>query len=119
MTENDDINLYFIQIVSKQKKTWVQQVDKTVFHWIANLPVMDNSVNEPNLLLLDQYPDEGLMQPSNEINAFYAGVVKLPDGKLTVQYHYFVSVRKTALQGLKKKPYRVAVLKPGQPKNNS
>lgn len=102
------VHLYFVQAVVARRDLYVQEVPAQLFEWIRRLPTIDNAINEPNLLQLERYPDLGLFQPTNELVAYYGGVVKLPDNKLVPQFHYFLKVKHTKLQPSKKKPYVIA-----------
>lgn len=99
---------YFVQVVEKNKQaTYVQEIEPKVFSWLQQLPIMDTTINEPNLLKLERYADMGLFQPTGDIQTFYAGVAKMSDGSLLMQYHYFLGVRPVKLRGTKKKPFLI------------
>lgn len=99
---------YFVQLTGYDKnKVIVQEVDPKVFAWLQQLPVMNTLINEPNLLKIERYEKLGLFQPTGEIQAFYAGVARMSDNTLIQQYHYFLGVKFTRLQGRKQKPFLI------------
>lgn len=99
---------YFVRIANKEQTNRVQEIDPKMFVWLQQLPLMDASINEPNLLQLQRYRDEGLYQPTGEIEAFYAGIAMMSDNSLVMQYHYFVNVRPTKLKAHKKSPFLIS-----------
>lgn len=99
---------YFVRIADKEGSSRVQEIEPKMFTWLQQLPIMDTTVNEPNLLQLQRYQDLGLFQPTEQVEAFYAGVAKMSNNVLILQYHYFVLVRPTKLINHKKKPFLIA-----------
>lgn len=99
---------FFVRILDKEQRNFVQEVDPKMFTWLQQLRTMDATINEPNLLKLERYPDSGLYQPTGQIEAFYAGVARMSDDSLVIQYHYYVNVRPTKLRGHKKKPFLIS-----------
>lgn len=99
---------YFVQIADKQSSVSnVQEIEPKVFSWIQQLPLMDTSINEPNLMKLERYSKGDLFQPTGNIQSFYAGVAKMSDNSLVLQYHYFLEVRPVKLRGMKRKPFLI------------
>ena len=103
-----DPHRYFIRILDKENKNYVQEVDPRLFSWLQQLPVMDTTVNEPNLLKIERYSEQGLYQSTGQIEAFYAGVVRLPNDALIIQYHYFLNIKSTKLKNYKKQPFIIS-----------
>jgi hypothetical protein len=98
---------YFVQISDKTAGVYVQEVEPKLFGWIQKLPPMDTAVNEPNLLQLERYPALGLVQATQEVQTFYAGVGKMSDNSMIMQFHYFLVLKQTKLRNSKKKPYLI------------
>lgn len=99
---------FFVRVADKEERNYVQEIDPKMFSWLQQLPTMDTSINEPNLLKLERYAEDGLYQPTGQVEAFYAGVVRLSNNALVIQYHYFLNVRPTKLKNYKKKPFLIS-----------
>jgi len=99
------IHKYFVQVVEKGKRGKVQEVEPRLFFWLRALPQMDPVANEPNLVSLERYPEEGVFLVTEDVVSYYAGVAKITGTEtLLPTFHYFISLDKTKLKAFKKKP---------------